>query len=344
MTTLSPQAHWTLLPLQQGLEQHADGWAKLNARLYADHPLTSFAFVHTLARHFANAQDHLAVCLQDGKLIAAIPLTRQPLRWRSFLPSQAQISALLIQDLALLPTLIAKLPGPCLWLDWYAVDPNYSPDLSSSPVQQERTPHVTTLHVALSGDFESYWQARSRSLRDDLKNKWNRLKKDGRSHQLKTFDTVTDVAAALTRYSILEKQSWKAEQGTAITLGTTQGNFYAEVLERFAGQGQATIYELHIDDELAASEIVLRSGRMSVLLKTTHAEAFQRYAPGYLLDQLVLKAEFMHPDSDVVEFYTSANEAKLRWGTGQRPIEHARIYRNGLTALIARLWRQARHK
>lgn len=335
---------WTVLPLRGGLEQHESDWAELNARLYADHPLTSFAFIHTLAKHFSSAEDHLAVCRKDGNVIAALPLTRLPLRWRSFLPAQAQISALLVGAPGLLPSLMATLPGPCLWLDWYAVDPQYSPDLSSSPVPVERQPHVTTLNVTLSGDFETYWQARSRSLRDDLKNKWNRLKKDGRNHELRSFSTPPDVASALARYSVLEGRSWKAEQGTAVALGTTQGNFYADVLDRFARLGQATVYELHIDGELAASEIVLRGGRMSVLLKTTHAEAFQRYAPGYLLDQLVLEAEFRHPDSEVVEFYTAANEAKLRWGTAQRTIEHARIYRNGLTASVTRLWRQARHR
>lgn len=340
----SVKGRWTLLPLQTGLELHQSGWMKLNARLYAEHPLTSFAFVHALAKHFADAEDYLAICLQGEELLAAIPLTRQPLRWRSFLPAQAQVSALLVDDLRLMPGLMASLPGPCLWLDWYAVDPAYSPDLSSSPAQVERQPHVTTLNVALTGDFDTYWQARSRSLRDDLKNKWNRLKKDGRSHELRTFDSAPDIASALARYAVLEGQSWKAEQGTAVAMGTTQGNFYADVLERFASLGQATVYELHIDNELAASEIVLRGGRMSVLLKTTHAEAFQRYAPGYLLDQLVIEAEFKHPTSGVVEFYTSANETKLRWGTGQRTIEHARIYRNALTASVARLWRQAKHR
>ncbi|MBI3350399.1 MAG: GNAT family N-acetyltransferase [Burkholderiales bacterium] len=335
---------WTVLPLLAGLEARQSDWHELNARLHADHPLTSFAFMHALARHFSDGNDFLALCEQDGQLRAAIPLTKQSLRWRSYLPAQSQMSALMIDDLGLLPGLMAALPGPTLWMDWYAVDPLYSPPLSASPLRVERQPHVTTLNIDLSGSFETYWQSRSRSLRDDLKNKWNRLKKDGRGHELRISNTADDVSAALTRYAALEGQSWKAEQGTAVALGTVQGDFYTDVLQRFAATGQATVYEMLIDGELAASEIVLRGGRMSVLLKTTHAETFQRYAPGYLLDQLVIEAEFTSRASDVIEFYTSANDAKLRWGTGQRTIEHARLYRHALTASVVRLWRRAKQK
>lgn len=331
------RTQWKLLPLVGGLKAHQNGWSALNLRLHDGHPLTSFEFVYALARHFGQAQDRLAVCLQGRELVAAVPLSRQTMRWRSFRPSQTEMSPLLVSDQSQLQALLTSLPSLVLWLDLYSIDPLYSPDLSSFTSEVKH--HATTLSVDLCGDFISFWQARSGNLRGSLKNKWNRLRKDGRLHTFRSLSTTHDVLAGLGRFAVLEGKGWKSSEGTAVTLGTVQGDFYTDILTRFAESGNASIYELLIDDEVAASEIVIRGGRMSVLLKIAHNEALRRYAPGFLLDQLVLEAEFAFGASDVVEFYTSANQAQLRWGTAQRDIQHLRLFPDAMSASLGRLWR-----
>lgn len=339
------RARWSVLPLLSGLERYQAEWTALNQRLNQGHPLTSFDFIHALAHQFADPTDWLAVCVRGQEVVGAVPLKRLPMRWCSFLPAQAQMSALLIAEPELLCSLIGALPGPTVCLDLLAVDPHYGPALDTWARRvSESSLHATTLNVDLRGGYAEYWQSRSRSLRDDVKNKWNRLRKDGRVHAFQALSGPDDIPAALARYAAMEGQSWKAEQGTALTLGTAQGDFYADLLARFTKSGGVTVYELTIDKELAASEIVIRSGRMSVLLKTAHDASLQRYAPGYLLDQLVLESEFNLGASDVVEFYTSANEAKLRWGTEQRDIRHLRLYRNAAIAWLVKLWRQIKRE
>lgn len=111
------RTQWKLLPLVDGLAAHRSGWSALNLHLHGGHPLTSFDFVYALARHFGQAQDRLAVCLRGRELVAAVPLSRQTMRWRSFRPSQTEMSPLLVSDQSQLQALLTSLPGLVLWLD-----------------------------------------------------------------------------------------------------------------------------------------------------------------------------------------------------------------------------------
>ena len=339
---------WTIQALPQAWPEHEQDWADLNRRLNHGHPLLSADFVGPLVSHFGCAGDHLAVVRDHDTPCGMLMLRRERLRWRSFMPSQAQIAPSLLADASLLDSLWPALGISAYALDLLGQDCEHSA-LPAEPLhaRHEVMHHATTLNVRIEGSFESYWKARSKSLQNDIRSKFNRLRSDGLDVELKVRETPAELRDALVRYAELESRSWKGGQGTALQVGGAQTAFYRDVLDRFASHGGASIFELHIGGQLAASEIVVRGGAMAVLLKTTHDANRMRYAPGYLLDHLLLEHEFKHRRVAVVEFYTGANEQKLRWGTGSRNINHHSLYRWAVAqravaaARRVRAWRSA---
>lgn len=319
---------WTMQALRQSWPEHERDWVDLNCRLNHGHPLLSVDFVAPLVNHFSLATDQLATVRQGRTVCGMLMLRRDHLRWRAFMPSQAQVAPTLLVHASLLDSLWPTLgPWACV-LDLLGQDSEHSA-LPAKPLhaRHEVIHHATTLKVHIEGSFESYWKGRSKSLQNDIRGKFNRLGADGLDAELQVHETAAELHAALLRYAELETRSWKGSQGTALQVGSTQTAFYRDVLERFARGGNASIFELTIGGQLAASEIVVRGGAMAVLLKTTHDARRMRYAPGYLLDHLLLEHEFARRRVEVVEFYTAADEHKLRWGTGAHDIHHHSLYR-----------------
>jgi hypothetical protein len=66
---------------------------------------------------------------------------------------------------------------------------------------------------------------------------------------------------------------------------------------------------------------------MLITLKTTYDESFAFYAPGRLLEYLLLEREFAEKRYAVVEYYTNASPDLQSWGTGTRTINHFTVYR-----------------
>lgn len=317
---------WSVLPLQEAWPRYEADWAALSRKDFGDHPLLSIDFIGPLVEHFGSASDRLAVYCSKSGTEALTMLTPGALKWRSFRPGQAPIAPHMINDPSAIDDIWASLGTFVQALDVLCQDPHLHARATTTP-RSELVPHVTTINVALAGTFDSYWAARAKSLQQDIRNKFNRVRSDGLALEMVVHESWTDIAQALGRYAELESSSWKGDIGTALRAGEHQYAFYSTVLERFARRGAASVFELYVGPNLAASEIVVRGGDMAVLLKTTHKSSLARYAPGYLLDHLLLKHEFSLRRVCVVEFYTDANEQKQRWSTGRRAIEHHCHYR-----------------
>ena len=159
------------------------------------------------------------------------------------------------------------------------------------------------------------------------------------------FVCVTNQAAisdAVLRYCALESEGWKGQVGTALSIENAQGAFYCDIADRFSTTGQAYVYELWFDDKLAASRIAIVDSNTMVILKTTYAEPFGKYAPGRLLLRKVIEHAFQTYPGGVIEFYTNANADQLAWATDQRWIRHVTFYRGSVTGTILSLLRTAR--
>jgi hypothetical protein len=305
--------------------------------------MLSAAFVGGLLKHFGDGRQRLAVLgdLADPEAMCVLHPRGGGL-WSTFLPSQAQVGPLLIGARESIAAMIGALPGYAVGLDLLCVDPDLL-DLGAVTGRRESTQHALTMNVRLDRGFDAYWAERPSGLRQNLRRYERRAVADGLQPRYEQINEAQAIVDAVTRYANLESQGWKGAKGTALSPQNDQGRFYMELMHVLASQKCAVVHELWMGDRLAASRLVIISGGMLVMLKTTYDETLDKYAPGRLLLRHVLETCFSEHPGKVVEFYTDATQDQLAWATGQRPICHWTFYRSPTAERAVATLRIARH-
>lgn len=304
-------------------------WDNLNQHLYQAHPLLDTRFIQALLTHFGNPNILLAVYPensdQKGNFLLVKP--RNPLIWKTFLPSQAQIAPLLCTHPQALQTLFAGLPGSAISFDILCQDPLYSFPTHTLPHNSTHL-HAVTVSIDLQGSFEGYWHQRSKKLQQNIRRYFNRIENHKINYSLRVISQAEELQLALVRYGDLESKSWKGKAGTAVHSTNIQGRFYSDVMRTFETSKQVEIVEFYLNDQLAASRLNIYNNNILITLKTTYSEQLAHLSPGRLLLYLMIKREFALKRVNSIEFYTNATPEQIGWSTGQRPIEHKTIYQS----------------
>ncbi|MDP2171365.1 MAG: GNAT family N-acetyltransferase [Rhodocyclaceae bacterium] len=324
---------WELKAAGEHFPAFAAEWDRLNGELYGSHPFFDSRFIGPLLVHFGKGDELL--CVHRGADAIDGALILHPLsfgRWSLFLPSQTQAGAVMLKDARLLETLLPALPGHAWSLDLLSIDPAYAPDWSGLRLPRIVIPHAITMAVATEGDFNHYWQARPKNLISNIRRYQHRAEETTGPLTVATITDPAKLVDALARYGQLESAGWKGKQGTAIAPDNAQGQFYADMLGRFAASGQALVMELRAGEQLVASRLLIRHEQMWNILKTTYDETQSAFAPGRLLLHAVLERACAEMRSGIVEFYTNATRDQAEWATALRPIPHHQIFRNDLVA------------
>lgn len=336
---------WHVHPLKKSLGEHAEQWDDLLKRLFGENPMLDSRFVDALLRHFGSGTEHLCVCDDGETVVGMCLLQRRSLGvWATFLPAQAQIGPTLLADPAHVRALFAALPGLVWEIDFLCNDPAYGDLTSQDNSQGTNLDHALTISIDLEGGFDAYWSSRSKKLVQNIGRYERRLRTEGMTMRLERIELPEQMGEAVARYAALESGGWKATQGTAVRLGDVQGDFYQELMLRMADSGEACVYELWLDQRLAASRLCLvgRNG-VAIMLKTTYDESLSKYAPGRLLLHQVIRDLFTRRPGGKIEFYTDANPDQLAWATRQRWIAHTGFFRGTVAESSFRLLRAMRN-
>lgn len=320
---------WEIHRLHGNLGGWREEWDLLNHHLYKSNPYYDSRFIEPLLYHFGSGQEHLCIHRRSGKIDGMLILVPRRLgTWSSFLPSQAQISAALLNTPDDITSLLKHL-GQTAWrLEILNQDPAFSSlfKITADP-RATWNYHVTTINVEIQGEFHEYWKTRSRNLQKNLRRYLNKANGKFRTVSLIQHHTPPAIAPASGRYGDIESKGWKAKNGTAIHKDNQQGKFYTDMLLNFASKENARIYELHFDGEIVASRLCIESKESLIILKTTYDEDMSEFAPGRLLLYMLLEEEFKKKGVKHVEFYTAATQDQIQWSTGQREIKHLTVYR-----------------
>lgn len=322
---------WTVFQAAEARDAFWAAWDQLNLRLRRGHPFTDSRFVRPLLEHFGTGRERISACETGGSLSAAAVLVPHAAgEWRTFLPDQTQMAPALVADLRAAAEMVTNLPGVGLAIDFLCQDPLHSPFGSQGHEPHLAvTPYADTMSVDLSDGFEVYWERRSRNLKKNVSRYTRRREQSGLSLKLTRLTEPGEMRPAVVRYGEVETRGWKGRQGTALHQSNVQGQFYAELMERFAAEDRAEVFELHIGGRLAASRLLVRNEDFRIILKTTYDEALAEYAPGRVLLYEMLKTLADSPGPKRVEFYTKATTDQLAWASAQRGIFHATLFRWG---------------
>jgi CelD/BcsL family acetyltransferase involved in cellulose biosynthesis len=324
---------WQVTRLDKSLGAHAAAWDALNQRLFNGHPMLGRCFVESLLKHFGDGTEHLCVLAPNGAPEAMCLLKPAGFGiWRTFLPSQAQLSPVLILKMVDLTGLINSLPGFVIRLDFLCNDPQFGDLATGSYATSNRMDHALTMSISLKDGFEAYWGSRSKNLTKNIGRYARRLADDGIAHKFLCITAPEHIGSAVARYADLESKGWKSDTNTAIAQNNTQGLFYTDLLNNMSATGGAMVCELWFNDQLAASRLMIVGNSMAIILKTTYDETLKQYAPGRLLLRDVIEAMCVSHTDKALEFYTDANPDQLAWATGQRWITHWSFYKHKFAA------------
>ena len=332
---------WTFQRANQSFQAHCKKWDEIN-RMGSNHVLLDSDFVAPLLRHFGD--DDVVLGVKNGGKNPGMALLRKKGTgvWETFQPSQAPLGLILFGTADStgeeLLEMARKLPGYALQLSVLQQDPDYT----SLPMQNgtgavESLEYIRTARITFNSTFEEYWKARGSNLRHNLARRRRRMTEKGYKAELVTLRKPDDVAAAIREFGRLEAKGWKGREGTAVSEDNAQGRFYREVFERFCERGQGIIYQLKLNDQIAATDLCLVQNGMIVILKTAYDEDLNDYSPAFLMREDAMKDMYADKQMKLIEFYGRVMEWHTRWTDEIRSLYHLTCYRHSWVKPLRKL-------
>lgn len=321
---------WRIVPAA-GFGGHAARWDALRTHGPAA-PMLDAAFVVALLDAFGTGGEVLALCEAGDTLLAATVLVPQgAARWTTFQPAQAPVGLWLqlphADTDALLGSLVRALPGFALLVGLTQCDPLLLP---RPPTGRSRSTsdYISTARIAVTGDFDDWWNGRGKNLRGNLKKQRNRLQAAGMSTRLEVWRDARQMAQAVADYGRLETTGWKGRAGTAVAADNEQGRFYRAMLEAFCASGRGSVYRYFFDNQLVAEDLCIDDGDTVVILKTAYDESVPKhYSPALLMREEACRRLFDEGRIRRIEFYGRVMEWHTRWTDDVRVMYHLNHFR-----------------
>ncbi len=303
------QPQWMLYPVSE-FEQWKAAWDGLNQACANGSLLLSSDFVTPCLKFFCNDRTTLAVARLDGEVMALTLVENLGLgRWQTLQPSQAPIGFWLCRpgafDDTLLRSLAKSLPGWVLSISITQQDPALflRPNTSN---KLKTLDYITTGRLPIPADFEDYWAARGKNVRQNTNKARNRLAKEGISIDFDICREPTCIEARVKDYGDLESAGWKQATGTSVHYANEQGLFYIEMLKNFMPE-RGEVWRYLFNNEVVATDFCIRANGVLYILKTTYAEAWKKYSPAFMM-HLEGVRYCSDNDIDAIEFYGPAME------------------------------------
>jgi len=327
---------WRVLAGHQ-LDSFRTLWQLAKTTAGVSHPVLEADFLASAQQLLSQYPEriHLAVHGPENAPDAALLLERlDACRWRSFSTAHIPLTTACVsarsveRNTRFMHSLFGALPGTPLVVKLVNADPEYFPDLRVLYADRaEAFQTHRTVRIDVTDSFEEYWASRSKNLRRNLRGLLNKLTAEGFAMRLTVLADAVDMVPVIEQHGILERSGWKNVSGSPLEMESNEGRFYDELLRARAKQQRARVYQLHIGERLAASQLAVLDGTTLALLKTSYAADLSRFAPGRLLDYCMLQQIFSEGLIRRVEYCTIANEDDLRWSTSHREVFEVNVFR-----------------
>lgn len=324
-------AGWTILS-NTDFHALASRWDDLN-RAAGGVPFLQSAFIGPALDILGEGSERVAICGPEAEPSAMAILVPDGLgRWRTFQPSQLPLGAFLVRpgiDLDQgLGELIDALSPTTMLLAITQQDPDILPRPAASATI-ESIDYIETARISVAGDFPTYWAARGKNLRQNVRKQLAKLAEAKTPGALEVVDKADDVASAIAEYGRLESAGWKAGEGTAVHPDNAQGRFYRAMLENFCRAGAGRIYRYRIGERTAAMDLAIDHAGILVVLKTAYDEALAAVSPATLMRHEYVAQLFDGGRIRRIEFYGRLMEWHTRWTGEVRTLYHVNRYRSG---------------
>jgi CelD/BcsL family acetyltransferase involved in cellulose biosynthesis len=188
-------------------------------------------------------------------------------------------------------------------------------------------------YLELSSGWNAYLQGRNPKLRQNLRNRLNRLTQLGEV-SLEVIADPAAIRAARGEALRLEASGWKREAGTAIRSDASVERFYTLLADRASARGWLRLLFLTVNGQRIATSYASRYQDRLSFFKTGYDPAFAKYAPFKLLTYFAIKEGFASGLREV-DFLGDAEPWKLEWTTTTRPHDWLFVFGNTARARLA---------
>lgn len=339
MSASSAALRWTFHPAGDWPRVAAQ-WDAVNAQA-GQLPFLESAFLTPLLEQFGGGDETIALGRRGERTVAAALLVRAgTAQFTTFQPSQLPLGPWLVVEgedpITAAHALVEQLPGLTLGLGLTQLDPQLQTRPADGPCL-DTLDYIQTGWVDVAGGFDTYWDARGKNLRTNMRKQRSKLEGDGVVLQFDTLTDPADVDAAIAEYGRLETAGWKAGMGTSVHPDNAQGRFYAAMLRNFCAQGRGRIWRLKFGDKVVAMDLCIESGPTMVILKTAFDPEYRNVSPAFLMRQDAFRQVFDEGRLRRIEFYGRLMEWHTRWTEQSRTLYHTNVYR---WAIVSRVRRQ----
>ena len=329
MFTERPALDWQLYPLDH-LSNYLPVWDELNRRGPAS-PLLSAAFVAPAVDCFGRPGDRIAICRAGTRPVAMGILRPAGIgRWSTLQPVAVPLGLWVAANDAgvqeLLSALLSNLPGFPVMLSVT----NQDCRLACRPRSEgsiDTADYMRTAAIEIGNPFADYWETRKQHFRHDLKRRRRRLARECKEASLQIATRPDAVRSAFEEYCDLEHRGWKGQNGSSIEQDGTAKRFYGNMLENFAKQGNARIFQYLYNDRLVASDLCIRDANTLVVLKIAYDETESATSPALLMREEQVRHVAEHENIGKIEFYGPLMDWHERWATEITQMYHINAYR-----------------
>ena len=317
-------------------------WNKLNQQTHNQAILTA-NFINCLISHYFTGKEQLVV-VKDNEAIIFIGFFEKVGfgRWQTVMPSQAPLGLWLSAngsvDEKLLTKVASVLPGIILQIDLLQADSRY---LTVGPnIYQQH--YIETGNKPIPTHYDDFFKTIGKNLRQNCNKAYNRAERENDVFTTKLLTDSAEVVAGVVKYGEIESNSWKADQGTAISAENAQGKFYQNMMGQLAQHGAACVWYFMVSDKVAAVDLCVSHNGHLIILKTTFDEQFAQYSPALLLKMQMLKHYAEHSELGIknIEFYGKAMDWHKRLNSELRPIVHLSWQRTSVLRWLAKQRRE----
>jgi CelD/BcsL family acetyltransferase involved in cellulose biosynthesis len=322
---------WKIYSITE-FQRFAPAWNRVNTSGRSV-PFLHSSFIAYALREFGSGEEKLAVRGGAGAEDAlAVMRSTGKGAWESFQPAQLPLGAWVMASTLdysdALDGLFAALPGAVMLIGVTQQDPHVHerpPDAGAL----QTLDYIQTAWVDIDGDFDTYWMARGKNLRQNMRKQRTKVEAEASKPLLDVITEPDRVAAAIEDYGRLESGGWKSEEGTAVHPDNAQGRFYRSMLEDYCKRGCGRIYRYRIGERVVAMDLCVENDDTQVILKTAYDESNKQLSPATLMRQESFAQIFSEGRIRRIEFYGRLMEWHTRWTDKARTLFHVNAYRSG---------------
>jgi CelD/BcsL family acetyltransferase involved in cellulose biosynthesis len=176
------------------------------------------------------------------------------------------------------------------------------------------TESLNSPYAEIGSDWDQFYLARSKKFRKVMRNKLNRMERDGLL-RLEHLSGTAVTGNVLEEIFAASKRSWKGRVNRAIPDDPRVESFYKNLTAAFAANGSLDVWLLRRDGKLAAFEYHLRHRGVVYPLRADFDSAYHALSPGSVLEFFIMRSLFEDPTIHGFNSCGATYDYLMNWAT-----------------------------